>query len=83
MRVFRDISHLQWLRDLLLGTPPPAVPPLDALVAEPAAEWPADSSIVEHIVRLYALEHRVSLQAALDALRGLDLDEAKTEVGET
>ena len=73
------MNLFQWLRELLS---PPEPEPLDAQVASLAAAWRVDPSIVWHLARLYGLQHRVSLQAALDALRGLELDEAKTQVGE-
>lgn len=74
-----NLTH--WLRELL-RPPEPEPELLDAQVAALAAAWRVDPPIVWHFVRLYALEHRVSLLAAAEALHGLDLDEAKRQVGE-
>ncbi len=75
------MSLIRWLRDLL-GPPEPERLPLDAQVAALAAAWQTGRPNTWYIVRVYAYQHQVSYQAALDALRGLDFDQAKVEVGE-
>jgi len=56
----------------------------DAQVAELAAAWQPEPSIAWHIVGVYAYQRQGDLQAAVDALRrlDLDLDQANVEVGE-